>query len=388
MPTNPGKGYWLYDFPHSDADSLAGHLEDFLKGDYNNTLSIFVVVSKKNLKELIQSWHSSKFRIEFGTLGSNNKIFSIRISRNTQGKKVDEFGSVLIIKSPVKEVYFVMTDESNEFVHTVLRPFLNSYYPDISRVYINSAELQLMLEKLETVTKGKVVVEKVIAYSRIPYEQKEYILSEEEDLFMKERRMNKRKRQAAVIYTQKPYRESFAEAVANDQWVDKVQFNLVDKSRVLLEGYVSRSGLIRMSRSFYPFYQTLSPLIIDIIQKKFELYSNRARKKDNRSPSPLVIEFDHDIFRDVALNHRFIDSLNAMSYVSLSVYHSNPYVHLSLVDYLDGSAFDIWVLSADRITVVPQLRASEASISRLMNHIFETFREGTIKEYVANVQGS
>jgi hypothetical protein len=58
-------------------------------------------------------------------------------------------------------------------------------------------------------------------------------------------------------------------------------------------------------------------------------------------------------------------------------------VNVSLVDYLDGSSFDVWVLSNKEITLVPQLRASEASIARLMNHIFEKFGEGIIKEYIA-----
>ena len=43
---------------------------------------------------------------------------------------------------------------------------------------------------------------------------------------------------------------------------------------------------------------------------------------------------------------------------SVSVLHGNPYVHLSILDYHDGSAFDLWVLDRQRLIIVPQLKAS------------------------------
>jgi hypothetical protein len=373
--------FWIYDFPHESSNDLAAHLDELLKKAYKNTVSIFVIVSKQNLKDVIFSWHDKKFAVINGKSNPDGSIFSFKVAKVIEGAKEPEpYGNVIVTRSTTKEIYYVMTDEETPFVKDVLRRFMNSYYPDISRAYISSDELRTLLAKLESATGAKVIVDRITAYARIPYEQKEYTLNTHAKNLIEEKK--KLKRETIRKYTDRPYKEAFDSAIMNDQWVDKVHFQMKSEDRVVLECFISRSGVVRMSRSFFPFYQTLAPMINDIVERKFRLYSNRARSQTKPRPAPLVIQFDHDIFADSALNKRFVESLRQMTFISISVYHSNPYLHLSLVDYLDGSSFELWVFSADKITIVPQLRASEASISRLMNHIFETFREGTIREYV------
>jgi len=66
---------------------------------------------------------------------------------------------------------------------------------------------------------------------------------------------------------------------------------------------------------------------------------------------------------------------------SVSILHGNPYVHLSILDYKDGSVFDIWVLSPDVITIVPQMKGTVAAIKRVINYIFDSYAEGQIREY-------
>ena len=63
--------------------------------------------------------------------------------------------------------------------------------------------------------------------------------------------------------------------------------------------------------------------------------------------------------------------------------HGNPYIHMSVADYTDGSSYDLWVVNPKRIVIVPQIRATEGSLSRLTNHIFEQFKEGEIIEGAA-----
>lgn len=49
------------------------------------------------------------------------------------------------------------------------------------------------------------------------------------------------------------------------------------------------------------------------------------------------------------------------------------YTHLSILDYYDGSSFDIWIFDAKKITIVPQSKATPASILRLIDHIYQSF---------------
>ena len=67
-----------------------------------------------------------------------------------------------------------------------------------------------------------------------------------------------------------------------------------------------------------------------------------------------------------------------MARSGIAVLHENPYVHISLIDFFDGSAYDIFATSRKAVTIVPQVGASPFSLNRLCNHIFENFREGLI----------
>lgn len=64
-----------------------------------------------------------------------------------------------------------------------------------------------------------------------------------------------------------------------------------------------------------------------------------------------------------------------------SVYCDRPHLHMSLVDYTDGSSYDIWALLSDRLAIIPQIFASKRSMSRLVNHIFEKIGGGRLERY-------
>ncbi|WP_148681314.1 hypothetical protein [Candidatus Nitrososphaera gargensis] len=361
---------------HPSEDSLAGLLEEMLMRNHDEQITILFLVCKNSIKQVIES-NSSGFSNEIWRSNDSGTIFSMKIGRKPRrNSPASALGNVLIVQSSHEQIYYAITNESRKFVESILRPFFKGYYPSISGAFLSSDELEDILEQLETVTESEVLLDRMTAYRRISYQR----------LFL-DKASNKKKarkverKESAVFYAERPYKEAFADAIANDRWVDKIQFHLISKGELALEGYISRKGLLKARRGFLPFYTVIFPYIVEIIQKKFNLYSNRARVPSKPKPSPLVVEFDYDIFKEVIQNHRFIELMKQMKFSSISVYHSNPYVHLSLVDYLDGSSFDLWVLSPNRLTVVPQLRASEASIARLMNHIFERFREGQIKDY-------
>jgi len=147
---------------------------------------------------------------------------------------------------------------------------------------------------------------------------------------------------------------------------------------------ITRDGFFKCNRDFSHMFKT----IIEEISKKasfnFELYDNRNRNKEERyEPKPLQIIFDFDIFRNKSENKRLINVLDKIPYSSCSIYHGNPYFQASYVDYRDGSSYDIWVLADEKITIVPQMRSSPASLNRLCEAIFIGFREGIIKNFEA-----
>ena len=64
-----------------------------------------------------------------------------------------------------------------------------------------------------------------------------------------------------------------------------------------------------------------------------------------------------------------------------AVEHGNPYAHVKMTDMYDGSSFDVWAISPSRIALMPGLKASEAAFERIVDYIFDKFREGQIADY-------
>ena len=287
--------------------------------------------------------------------GDNDDDFTINV------KKGDDSGNARIIRND--SFYLAISDESRHFIYNVLLRFLNLYYPDISRIFYSSFELRKVLENLEEKTSGQIIADRIVAYKRIPEEDRET-----------------KRREVAVTYTERPFRAAFQEAIESDEWIDKIEFRLLKENKEELLGYLSREGVFRCKKNFSVFYQTVLLDIAKLASKKIKLYGGRSRLMEKK-PKPVIIEFDFDIFKDRSQNRKLIDSLATLQFGSVSLYHSNPYIHLSLVDYLDGSSYDVWVLAFNKITIVPQLRSSFASLARLLNHIFEKFREGAVKDY-------
>jgi hypothetical protein len=114
-------------------------------------------------------------------------------------------------------------------------------------------------------------------------------------------------------------------------------------------------------------------------EQKMKFFSNRSRRLTRAfAPKPISITFETPEFVSQADTNNFVAIMRKMAGVSCSVHHDNPYVHLSVVDATDGSAADLWVLKNDEVLLVPQLQASEAALKKVVNYIFEEWREGAV----------
>ena len=109
-------------------------------------------------------------------------------------------------------------------------------------------------------------------------------------------------------------------------------------------------------------------------------------KRDRRShpkgfSRPLKIEYTESIFSDKHQNYRLIDTLKQLSNSALSVYHPNPFLHTSLIDYTDGSSYEIWVTTPSSILIIPKRKATTSSIERVCDFICDKFEEGDVKDF-------
>lgn len=175
---------------------------------------------------------------------------------------------------------------------------------------------------------------------------------------------------------------AFEYAHEQNGWFRSLTFEALRKSTVSAEVTVYRNGIVRTDGEFDSVYSSLVLPICQVIQENLELFSKRSRRENpDLNVRPLAIEFEGDQFENTEENVKFIEAIRKLDNASVSVIHGNPYISLSVVDYADGSIFDVWVLNPREVVIVPQLKSTIAGIKRLVSCVFDNYGEGIIRDF-------
>lgn len=144
---------------------------------------------------------------------------------------------------------------------------------------------------------------------------------------------------------------------------------------------VTKRSEIEASGSYTLAWSTVVDHIAEIGQRKLVFYSRRGLRERAYRPAPLAINFGSPVFEKVEEVRRLVLQLSKYPHSMHAVQHGNPYAHVRLSDRLDGSAFDVWAVSPERLVVVPRLRATAAAVERLVHYVFDSFREGEVSDF-------
>lgn len=365
--------YWIYKSP-TEFDGLKNNIDNLLFGNYDLRFNTVIFSSKEDVIQLFNTKYSHEFQYQIKQLG--NGIYSFELERKIEKSNILK-GRFILIKYPIKSIYLIITHESNRFLKRGILKFLNTYYPKISQTYMESDYIFKILQKFEDRTDlDGIRIVRVV--------KKGWVRSENAV----------KKIESEIKWTDLSLTEIKQKISNDEEWIKSIDFLVPFKKAPILKNSnrqdqntftklycISRNGLFQCSYNFSYMYQ----MVIEEIAKKaaynLDLFDNRNLKKENNyRPNPLTIAFEFDLFKNKNENRRLIDVLNKISYSSLSVYHGNPYLHASYVDYKDGSSYDLWILSNDKITIIPQTRSTAAALDRLIESIFTGFREGRIEE--------
>jgi hypothetical protein len=192
-------------------------------------------------------------------------------------------------------------------------------------------------------------------------------------------------------WTDRGVEEAFDEAQERGQWFTSIAFKL-ERWRELRQRYEEEAscrlykyGYLQYDNLHSEFTQKLLPSLEKAASQRVQLFTHRGireRKERGYPPSaPLAITYAVPVFEEGDGLERFEKTVMTFSKATKALFHSNPYFHASVADVADGSSFEIWVLSPNRILIVPQGRSSAPALERLISHIFADFREGDIAEY-------
>ncbi len=357
--------HWLYRH-HSNAESLINAISSFgLSSKF--PVKFLFLISKGDLFQLIKEWLPYRYSLWF--LEEHDELITVKISREIRGREKRHIsGNFNLMRYKNTNIYIALTHEKQEFVKKVLSKFFGNFYSESSRLHLTSGQIQDILDLIKEKMDCRIITDRVISYSRLDRER--FVIIGKKP----------RLKESDVRWTEEDYKESFRRAAENDQWIDRISFYTQRGDNLLFHASLSREGLFECDNKVKEFYETITEYLLGVGRRSIDLYSNRSRMENNGEIKPIVIEYPNNIFENLQQNKKLIKVISEFPKSSYSVYHSNPYVHLSLVDYVDGSSYDLWVVSADRLVIVPQIRATFNSLSRLCEHVLKRFSEGRIDE--------
>lgn len=301
-------------------------------------------------------------------LERNGRLYDFRLdfSFKHAGHETNQTGRFFVLQHPeYPKVFIALTLESSVFFEKGLLPFLSGLYPKLLLTFIAHKRLRKLIDDF----KAQGSYEKITitrASQRLRCQggtDSEHIMP-------------------LVSWPKMTLGEAFDWVRQNNGWFQSIEFEVGEAERTLATISITRQGIVKANALLQRAYEMFTLPVCKTIHENITLFSRRARlARPDLSTSPLSIEFESDVFSEVEENHRLIQAMRNMKTASVSVLHGNPYVHLSVLDYFDGSAFDLWVLDYRRIIIVPQLKATVSAIKRLINHIFDDYAEGRLSSY-------
>lgn len=313
-----------------------------------------------------------KFKGWFHSLELVNPTASIfRLSSLNDENENPNSGFFAIISTNKPNIYRLLSISFSKFWYRAIRKLVKDLYPEAMPVFFRQDEVHDALVSFEQQLGSKFRV-------RIA------------DVTMKGARGN-RFYDTERLWTDLSVSESFESAIERNLWFTSIRFIVQQQTsqpnvyRKIASGRLNKKGEV-----FYDFYHfeivsSLIEVLIEHSANRLQLLSRRGIRERNYQPGfPLEILFGDESFSDMSEIHRFGEVIQKYSYASKAVFHGNPYYHASVADFLDGSSFEIWIVSPSRTIIVPQARSSAQAFERLITHILYEFKEGKVNEYTGS----
>lgn len=352
----------LYQFTDlENLDTLYAWSNEAIKQEENPVRSL-TFITDENPKQIFASDTPTGFSVE---IEDCEEFLQINLTRRIKGSGEDynedgyKFlsGTVYVFNHNNTQAYTAFAVSDREFFNQAVRRYIQGLPPTVSTSFLSTDELQQLLDKLSDEINGNFYVTKGVTKSPGgDTEVKYFDNSRYFDLF------------------------NIEEVSQQNYYVDKIEFEL-RQSRHEFRGQLSRKGISRyVSGNESIYFNKILPSLATLISTKGDLFNDKAREYGSREAETIEITYEEGAIKGRKENVRLINALEGLKRSSITVYHTNPYMHASILDYEDGTNADVFLTSDRRVSIVPGFNASRKSLSRICDRINQGFLEGTVSE--------
>ena len=359
----------FYEETHS-RESLVADIDSVLASksrEMKATAIPFSTLRKPNIHFPAVESESRKVTLLLSSNGVH--LFELRYTFKQGTHKRTELGRFFVYEHPsYPNVYVALTIEAGGFDRRGLLTFLRAQSPDVVVGFIPHARLKRLLENFkDTYEFTDLIITRATQRLRLPEEG------------------THRAVMPIMTWPDMALDEAIEWLVEHNGWFQAVQFDAKRDAHTAARVSITRDGVVRCDYLFEQVFQAFVAPVCKLHHENFNLFSQRSRRDNPElAARPLAITFTDERFDDPQENKTFIQAMRSLRTASVSVLHGNPYIHLGVIDYMDGSTFDLWVVDSRELVIVPQMYVSVGAIKRLVNHVYDTFAEGVVSEFEAS----
>lgn len=348
-------------------NNVINKFDGMIRTESGTTVTIIPFASLKSPAECFQATYGRRV---FKRIREENEISIFELTyypRTRNNKELPIRGKFLVSgHQELENVYLLLSVESHEFIHRALMPFVERNYPRIFLTTLSQKNMHLLSEDYR---------------ERNQFDELRVVRASLRSRFLW---LEKAKETTipSISWPNLGLSGAFDLALEQNGWFKSLTFESIRDNRVFAEITINRNGVVKTNRELLHVFNTLIEQICEIVHYHFELFRRRGRRENELlEVRPLTIKFIKDQLRETEERNRLIETMRLYNKASVSVEHSNPYLQLSIIDYVDGSTFEMWVLNPTELIVVPQLKGTVPAIRRLIGHVFDNYAEGQIEEY-------
>jgi len=308
----------------------------------------------------------------------NNKVHSFKYNLNKYNKRFS--GSFFVQNSSIENLFCLHSLCYSADWNNFIRHFVNNEYPKVVIFYWKQKDLTKALKVLEESYRE---THKLIVKELSLKEKRNIEFPNNEDI----KKSYSDKYDSVREWTSKTLAQVLDEALERGQWFKKIRFQLfrILKDKISSIPIASCNITKYGSISFNHMYKSIVPILLKELEpplgNTIKLFLNKGLKQRNYKPAkPLAIEYDRNIFDDKIRLANFKYLLEKYPNSSKAIFHANPYLHINVADFKEGSSFDLFISSPNKILIIPQIKTSVAALERIVSFIFDEFYEGTIVE--------
>lgn len=329
-------------------------------------IRVAAFITNINFEKLINrnDYDSEKVQFDSKCKFHDGEVYLWACSLSREKLKYKIEGHFLVLQNGSST--YAITGEMPSFMDEGISFLTKCMYPDLISSYVTSEEINTLLK--EFVLKNKTE----LLYSR-------YIAKK---MFGKP--------VTSLTYAGKRTRKSydsfdvaFKKTRSEGLWIDNI--SVFSERNHKTSFSISRNGqLVYYQGNFEQYFENILCQITSMSLKRLKFFEKRGRIDSiNRTPKPLKINFDTNVFEDSSVRKQLIAVINEYAFCNYSIVHDgNPHLYVNIVDRKDNSAFALRTFGSDSLLITPAIKATSESLMRFSKHLVDNFREGEILDYI------